>query len=237
MRKTLGLVAVPVVVLALLPAGALAVPADGEELALSDIALGLEHGLSYSSYVELRTVLNTDSLAGLVFDKYAADDFKFVALDVEDIELVDDGFKVLVRRSKTDQEGEGRAALTGVSDDPLPEAVLGDLRLDFAWNPGLSWGELLQGLAFASGILVPTGDDKAFDHKRCAPTQVVDESGHCRVEGISATGAKKQNGEGETASPFEPVANNAGHGNCADEAESGAGQDAKTQIEMPGLSA
>jgi integrase len=41
-----------------------------------------------------------------------------VALDVEDIELVDDGLKVTIRRSKTDQEGEGRIVAVPCGSDP-----------------------------------------------------------------------------------------------------------------------
>jgi integrase len=43
---------------------------------------------------------------------------ELVALDIEDIELVDDGLKVLVRRSKTDQEGEGRIVAMPFGSDP-----------------------------------------------------------------------------------------------------------------------
>jgi hypothetical protein len=63
----------------------LGLPALGDELAFSAADLG---GLAHSSYLELSAVLNTDATGGLVFDQYADDDFKFVAIDVESGQLV-----------------------------------------------------------------------------------------------------------------------------------------------------
>ncbi len=57
-------------------------PAAGEDLAVNAVDLGLGRGLAFASYLELRATLSTHGIGGLVFDQYAADDFKFVALDV-----------------------------------------------------------------------------------------------------------------------------------------------------------
>ena len=46
-------------------------------------ALGTtDTGFDFYSYVEVKATLRTSGLAGIVFDGYAADDFKFAALDV-----------------------------------------------------------------------------------------------------------------------------------------------------------
>jgi hypothetical protein len=56
-------------------------PAAGAN-ALSLLDLGLGHGLETSSYVELEATVRTSALAGIAFDAYAANDFKFAALDI-----------------------------------------------------------------------------------------------------------------------------------------------------------
>jgi len=43
---------------------------------------GLGHGLQPTSYVEVQATLKTGGIGGIVFDEYATNDFKFVALDV-----------------------------------------------------------------------------------------------------------------------------------------------------------
>jgi len=46
------------------------------------VDLGLANGLEPSSYLELQTRLRTDAIGGIVFDRYGATDYKFVAIDV-----------------------------------------------------------------------------------------------------------------------------------------------------------
>jgi hypothetical protein len=48
----------------------------------SIVDLGLGHGLQYSSYLELQAKFSTRGMAGITFDRYAANDFKFAAIDV-----------------------------------------------------------------------------------------------------------------------------------------------------------
>jgi Ca2+-binding RTX toxin-like protein len=50
--------------------------------ALDLIDLGLGQGLATRSYLELAVVARTSNLAGIAFDAYAANDFKFAAIDV-----------------------------------------------------------------------------------------------------------------------------------------------------------
>ena len=57
-------------------------PTGPAPAALSTLDLGLGHGLASSSHVVLDATLSTTGIAGIVFDAYAANDYKFVALDV-----------------------------------------------------------------------------------------------------------------------------------------------------------
>ena len=50
--------------------------------AVDTVDLGLGHGLDTQSYLELQTTLRAGVTGGIVFDHYAANDFKFAALDV-----------------------------------------------------------------------------------------------------------------------------------------------------------
>ena len=56
--------------------------------AVSLIDLGLETGLQTSSYLELTASLSTSGQGGFVFDHYGAEDFKFVAIDTENQQVV-----------------------------------------------------------------------------------------------------------------------------------------------------
>lgn len=65
------------------------------------------------------------------------------------------------------QEGEGRVALTRDARDALPAGAAGDVRLDFMHASSPAPGpngcaECTVGVAFASGIVLPTGDERAF---------------------------------------------------------------------------
>ena len=56
------------------------------ELAVDDVQVGAAHTagahLQQDSYVEFTTQVKTAQMAGLVFDQYAVNDYKFVAIDV-----------------------------------------------------------------------------------------------------------------------------------------------------------
>jgi hypothetical protein len=56
-----------------------ALPA-GSDRALSVLNLGVG-GLQVSSYLEISSKVNTETVAGIVFDEYSATDFKFAAID------------------------------------------------------------------------------------------------------------------------------------------------------------
>jgi len=56
-------------------------PATGG-IAYRDVDLGLGHGLSANSYLELTGTLSTTGTAGFIFDQYAANDYKFAVIDV-----------------------------------------------------------------------------------------------------------------------------------------------------------
>jgi hypothetical protein len=66
----------------------LGTPGAGDDLAWTLVDLGLENGLHHASYLELSTTLRTDTTAGLVFDRYSSDDFKFVAIDVQGDQVI-----------------------------------------------------------------------------------------------------------------------------------------------------
>ena len=51
-------------------------------IAYRDVDLGLGHGLSANSYLELTGTLSTTGTAGFIFDQYAANDYKFAVIDV-----------------------------------------------------------------------------------------------------------------------------------------------------------
>src|SRR6185436_19019791 len=55
-------------------------PATGATIATSLMDLGIS-GLQLNSTLDLSAKLNTQTRAGFVFDRYSADDFKFVAID------------------------------------------------------------------------------------------------------------------------------------------------------------
>ena len=55
-------------------------PNAGTEPALSIIDFGLSSGLGANSVLELRSTFNVATNGGIVFDAYAVDDFKFIAL-------------------------------------------------------------------------------------------------------------------------------------------------------------
>jgi Ca2+-binding RTX toxin-like protein len=58
-------------------------PASGAtSVATKDADLGIGRGLTSDSYLELSTTARTTTTAGMIFDQYAADDFKFVAIDI-----------------------------------------------------------------------------------------------------------------------------------------------------------
>jgi hypothetical protein len=56
-------------------------PAAGG-IAYRDVDLGLGHGLSANSYLELTGTLSNSGTAGFIFDQYAANDYKFAVIDV-----------------------------------------------------------------------------------------------------------------------------------------------------------
>jgi hypothetical protein len=56
--------------------------------AVSLVDLGLSGGLASSSYLELQTTVSTDGQAGVVFDYYGPDDYKFVLLDVDSNQVI-----------------------------------------------------------------------------------------------------------------------------------------------------
>ena len=60
----------------------------GEEYAVSLVDLGLANGLDANSLLDLSLTLNTQSQAGVVFDRYSAEDFKFVAIDAEADQII-----------------------------------------------------------------------------------------------------------------------------------------------------
>jgi Ca2+-binding RTX toxin-like protein/Ca2+-binding EF-hand superfamily protein len=64
--------------------GGLSGTADtGSDTALNLVNLGLSGGLAPNSILNLSATLNTQSLAGFVFDAYSLDDFKFVVINAE----------------------------------------------------------------------------------------------------------------------------------------------------------
>ncbi|MFN2611440.1 MAG: hypothetical protein ABR507_11310 [Actinomycetota bacterium] len=63
-------------------------PSTTPGLAASIVDLGLGHGLAPSSYLELSATLSTNAIGGIIFDRYAADDFKFVAIDARTGNLI-----------------------------------------------------------------------------------------------------------------------------------------------------
>ena len=65
-----------------------ATPWAGEDRAVSLVDLGLESGLEAASVLEFKTTLSTETAAGVVFDCYGPDDFKFVAVDVANDRVV-----------------------------------------------------------------------------------------------------------------------------------------------------
>ncbi len=56
--------------------------AGATTVATQDADLGIGRGLTTDSYLELTTTAKTTTTAGIVFDQYAANDFKFVAIDI-----------------------------------------------------------------------------------------------------------------------------------------------------------
>ena len=66
----------------------LAYPANGFDQALSLIDTGTGGGLDTQSVLEFETTVSTQGDAGIVFDFYGTDDYKFVAIDVLGARLV-----------------------------------------------------------------------------------------------------------------------------------------------------
>jgi Ca2+-binding RTX toxin-like protein len=62
-------------------------PINGDDMAISLVDLGLDHGLEVDSVLELETTLSTANTGGLIFDYYDADNFKFAAIDAENGQL------------------------------------------------------------------------------------------------------------------------------------------------------
>lgn len=56
-------------------------PAAGADRAISMIDLGMERGLKANALLQLETTLKTPARAGIVFDYYGPQDFKYVAID------------------------------------------------------------------------------------------------------------------------------------------------------------
>jgi len=56
-------------------------PATNGTVAISLVDLGLDHGFEVASILEIETTLNTENTAGLVFDYYGPENFKFAAID------------------------------------------------------------------------------------------------------------------------------------------------------------
>jgi hypothetical protein len=60
----------------------------GDDLALSLMDLGLPNGLQLNSILQLQATVNTDVMAGIVFDYYNASDFKFAGIRADTSEVV-----------------------------------------------------------------------------------------------------------------------------------------------------
>jgi len=60
---------------------------DGNR-AISIVDLGLDHGLEVSSILQLQTTINTQTVGGLIFDYYGADDFKFAVISAETNQVI-----------------------------------------------------------------------------------------------------------------------------------------------------
>ena len=63
-------------------------PVNGDPaVSLIDL-VGLDTGLQVASILEIKTTLNTSQTAGVVFDHYGADNFKFAAINAESNQLI-----------------------------------------------------------------------------------------------------------------------------------------------------
>ncbi|MCP4378053.1 MAG: hypothetical protein GY794_18000, partial [bacterium] len=60
----------------------------GDDRAISLIDLDLDRGLLVNTLLELTAVIQTTGEAGIIYDLYAADDFKYVSLDVANDEVI-----------------------------------------------------------------------------------------------------------------------------------------------------
>jgi Ca2+-binding RTX toxin-like protein len=63
-------------------------PINGDAMAVSLVDLGLDHGFEVSSVLEMEVTLNTQTTGGVVFDYYAADNFKFAAISAATDQLI-----------------------------------------------------------------------------------------------------------------------------------------------------
>src|SRR5262249_48980676 len=60
----------------------------GTALGVSLIDLGIGHGLKPNSALDLSALVNTQSFGGIAFDAYSATDFKFVAIDAPNDQVI-----------------------------------------------------------------------------------------------------------------------------------------------------
>jgi hypothetical protein len=63
-------------------------PTVGSDTVVSLVDLGIDRGLEVTSILKLEVILNTQDTAGVVFDNYDAEDFKFAVISVESDQLI-----------------------------------------------------------------------------------------------------------------------------------------------------
>jgi len=176
-----------------------AYPANGYGQSLSLIETGTGGGLDIDSVLEFDTTVNTQGDAGIVYDYYGTDDYKFVAIDVVGARLVMGHYRIgsgLVIDSETAVDVQAgvdyKLALTlkgttvSISVDDMDEQNPGYLAIaGYVYN-----GITLDG-AFG---LISTNGESSFDDL----TFRSDDAGLVPLEAPEALMAA------EAASPFDP---------------------------------
>ncbi len=112
----------------------------GEDMALSLMDIGLENGLQLNSVLQLRATVNTQAMAGIVFDYYNDGDFKFAGIRADTGEVVighytaKRGWKYDAVAQRTLQSGKDYDLFVSLKGSTVSVSVKGQSVLGYVYN-------------------------------------------------------------------------------------------------------
>jgi hypothetical protein len=150
-----------------------ALPDTGENRTISLMDIGLQNGLDLNSILQLQAAVNTSAVAGVVFDYYSVDDFKFAAIDAASDQVVIGhytairGWRIDVAVQTDIVEGTDCELFVSIKGSSVSVSLDGQVVLGFVFNGVAvdgSFGLIADSTSYFDDLVVKT-DDPNFQKK------------------------------------------------------------------------